>query len=206
MRADLASPYERAIGDRARELHPTLQRYFSTIPEGSVGIGEGTFACVGTPRRWLWPALRLLQGRGVAAATWARDVPFRVRNRTVAGRAVAERILELPTGTWTMRDAVHRTARGTLVDVLGTPATLAAAFALDVRDGALHLTSTRVGVRVGRLRVPIPRAVAPVVALRERYDEATGLQEVSVTVAAPLVGRIFEYRGTFAYRIEQEAA
>ena len=45
------SPYQAALGERLHELHPSLRRYFSAIPEGCIGIGEGVFAEFGTPRR-----------------------------------------------------------------------------------------------------------------------------------------------------------
>lgn len=35
------SPYERALGERIGELHPTLRRYFASLPDRHVGRGEG---------------------------------------------------------------------------------------------------------------------------------------------------------------------
>ncbi|MFJ6532145.1 DUF4166 domain-containing protein [Microbacterium sp. NPDC091662] len=195
------SPYARALGERIDDLHPRLRTYFEAIPDGAVGIGEGVFSHVGTPRRWLWPFLRLLERRGVVAAGWERDVPFRVENRTIASRAIGERTFQFPRGPWTMRDAAALTRRGRVVDELGEPALLAACFDVDVRQGALHLTSRAVGLRLGRLRVRIPRAVAPVVRLTERYDDTVHRQCMSLTVDAPLLGRVYEYRGDFTYRI-----
>lgn len=200
------SPYTRALGDRAEDLHPVLRAYFAGVPDGAVGIGEGVFRRVGTPRRWLWPVLRLLERRGVIAACWEQDVPFRVENRTIAGRAVGERVFDLPRGAWTMRDAVAATPGGRIVDELGEPGIVAACFDLEVRDGALHLTSRAVGFRLGGLRLRMPRLLSPVVALTERYDDARHRQCVSLTLTAPLVGRIYEYDGDFTYRIENPAA
>jgi len=199
------SPYARALGARIDELHPTLRRYFSTIPEGSVGVGEGVFDTVGTPRRWLHPLLRVLEARGVVWAGWARDVPFRIVNRTADGRALARRELRLPGGDWTMVDAVALAETGRVVDRLGEPPTLAAVFDVRVDDGALVLVSRSVGLRWGRLRVRLPRRVAPVVRLRESWDDAVGRQRVELTVDVPVVGRVYAYRGTFRYRIEPDA-
>ncbi|PRA79089.1 DUF4166 domain-containing protein [Microbacterium sp. MYb66] len=196
------SPYARALGERIDELHPRLRTYFAAIPEGAVGIGEGVFQTVGTPRRWLWPLLRILERRGVVAAGWERDVPFRVENRTIASRAIGERTFRFSRGSWIMRDAVALTRHGRVVDELGEPGLLAACFDVDVRDGALRLTSRAVGVRLGRLRLRIPRVVAPVVRLTERFDDALDRQRVALTVDAPLLGRVYEYRGDFTYRIQ----
>ncbi len=198
------SPYARALGERIRELHPRLRAYFLAVPDGTVGVGEGTFQRVGTPRRILLPALRLLERRGVLAARWERDVPFRIENRTIASRAIAERTFRFADGDWVMHDAVALTRHGRVVDELGEPGLLAACFDVDVRDGALHLTSRAVGVRWGRLRLRVPRPLSPVVRLVERWDDASGRQRVELTVDAPLWGRVYEYRGHFTYRIQND--
>lgn len=196
------SPYARALGDRIHELHPRLQAYFSGVPEGHVGIGDGIFQRVGTPRRWLRPLLRILERRGVIAACWEENVRFRVENRTIAARAIGERTFHLPSGDWTMRDAVALTRGGRVVDELGEPGVVAACFDLDVQDGALRMTSRAVGLRIGPLKARIPQMFAPVVRLTERFDEDLGRQRIALTMDAPLLGRLYEYRGDFSYRIE----
>lgn len=200
------SPYAQALGDRMSELHPRLREYFSPLPEGCTGIGEGTFSRVGTPRRWLWPLLRPLHDRAVVYAGWQLSVPFRVTNRLVAGRAVSEREFLLPGQSWTMRDAVSLRSRGVLVDELGEPGVVAASFDVDVDDGALQLTSRTVGIRWGRFRLRLPRRLSPVVRLSERFDDAIGRQRISVTVDMPVLGRLYEYAGDFSYRIEEATA
>jgi hypothetical protein len=196
------SPYTRALGERAEHLHPALRAYFAGVPADAVGVGEGLFRRVGTPRRWLWPALRLLDRRGVIVACWEQDVPFRVENRTVAGRAIGEREFRLEGGAWTMRDAVAATPGGRVVDELGEPGLVAACFDLEVRDGALRMRSRAIGFRLGPLRVRMPRLLSPVVELTERFDDASQRQCVSLTITAPLIGRIYEYDGDFEYRLE----
>lgn len=199
-----SSPYSRALGEGIQLLHPTLQQYFCSIPAGHVGIGDGVFHRAGTPRRWLWPFLRPLQRRGVLFAGWEQNVPFRVTNRTVASRSIGERAFELPRGTWTMRDAVALTRHGRVVDELGEPSTVAASFDVDVHDGALVLTSRRVGIRIGRFRMRLPRFLSPVVRLTEHFDDSIRRQCVNLTIDAPVLGRVYEYAGDFAYRVEKE--
>ncbi|MFD5600306.1 DUF4166 domain-containing protein [Leucobacter sp. NPDC058333] len=216
--APSGSPYARALAahaDSAADLHPTLQRYFATIPLGGVGAGSGTFERVGTSRRWvrrlLFPVLRTLQRAGIVWAGWAENVPFTIENQTVNGRAVSMRRFELPTGTWTMRDSVSLNRDGRLVDEIGgTHSTgvqcrVAAAFDLDVRDGGLILTSRAVGARLGRLRIGLPRWLAPVVRLREQYDDDSATQRVDVTIDAPLLGRIYEYGGHTTYDVVERS-
>lgn len=198
------SPYQRAIGSRMEHLHPSLQTYFSTIPEGSVGIGEGEFECFGTRHRWLTPVFALLRRRGVIVPGMHHHVPFRVENRTVAGQAVARRTVQLTNGDWTMTDAVSFQPPARVVDVLGAPATAEVTFQVGVRDGALELTSQGMALRLGRVRIPVPRPLAARVRLTERFDETTGRQRVDLTVDAPILGRVYEYRGSFTYRIEDD--
>lgn len=197
------SPYARALGDRIEQLHPRLRSYFQAIPDGKVGVGEGVFQRVGTPRRWLWPILRVLERRGVVAACWERDVPFRIENLTVASRAIGTREFDLPGRIWTMRDAVAATRHGRVVDELGEPALIAVCFDIDVQGGALVLTSRAVGIRLGGLRLRVPRGLSPVVRLTERFDEAVDRQHVALSIDVPLIGRVYEYRGHFDYRIEE---
>lgn len=197
------SPYTRALGDRITQLHPRLRTYFHAIPDGLVGIGDGVFQRVGTPRRWLWPILRVLERRGVVPACWERDVPFRVENLTIASRAIGTREFHLPSRTWTMHDAVAATRHGRVVDELGEPALIAACFDVDVRDGALLLTSRAVGIRLGRRRLRVPRMLSPVVRLTERFDDEIDRQRVALTIDVPIIGRVYEYRGSFTYRIEE---
>ena len=39
--------------------------------------------------------------------------------------------------------------------------------------------------------------------LSERYDDEVDAQRVSITLVLPVVGRLYEYAGTFRYEIEQ---
>lgn len=196
------SPYLRALGGQRTHLHPALRTYFSAVPRGQVGIGEGVFERVGTPRRWLWPVLQVLQRHGVVYAGWQSDVPFTIRNVTVAGRAISSRTLHLPDGDWTMHDAVSGASRGRVVDQLGEPVTLAVAFDVSVDGDTLSLRSRSIGIRWGKRRVRLPRLLSPVVRLRESAEKQAGRQRVALTVDMPLFGRIYEYEGVFTYRLE----
>lgn len=162
------------------------------------------FSEVGTPRRWLWPFIAMVEGRGVVFAGWEREVPFRVFNRTVGQRAVAIREFDLPRGLWTMTDEVVASPRGGVSDRLGSPATIAMPFDIAVQGGALELTSRRAALALGSLRMTVPRALSPRVTLRESYDEPTAKQRIQLSVTMPLIGRVYGYTGLFTYRIEKD--
>lgn len=199
-----ASPYATALGPRITELHPALQRYFATIAPGRVGVGDGVFSVVGSRRRWIQPLLRWAESRGTVAAGWAEQVPFRIENRTICGRAVGLRRFDFPDRGFDMRDSAYVTGAGRIVDHIGTPMVISAEFDVDVRDTALHLTSTRSGIRLGPIRILAPRWFSPSIRIREGFDDTSSLHRISLTVDLPVFGRLYEYAGTFTYRIVDE--
>jgi len=195
--ATARSPWQRAIGDDFDRLHPRLHAYFSAIDPGRVGRGEGTFDRVGTPRRWFWPALAVLQRRRILFPVWEQDVPFTIENRSDAGALRAVRTFHLHGGVRVMVDIVTFDGSA-LIDRLGDGGRLRARLAAEVVDGELRLVST--STHWGRMRIPF----APRVRLAERFDEAAGRQHVALTLESPVFGRVYEYSGFFDYRIEAE--
>jgi hypothetical protein len=201
------SPYELVLGDELNALHPRLQEYFRAIPVGSHGYGTGEFVRVGTPKRWLWPALWLLGRRGIVFAVWERNVPFTVINRPrldAIGQVSVEasRRFEFGSGPRTMTDAITAGDSG-LVDHLGNRRSVTVALIAEVSSGELHLRSSGVTISLGRLRVRLPSGISPRVSLVERFDDAAGCQRVSLTMTAPILGRLYEYAGSFRYTIKQ---
>ncbi|MGF3056765.1 DUF4166 domain-containing protein [Microbacterium sp. YY-01] len=198
------SPYVRVLGERIHRLHPELRAYFGPLPHGAVGRGEGVFHTAGTRKVWLRPLLNIFARRGVVFGGWATEIPFTVENRSIASRRLAERTFHLPRGAWTMRDAIVAGTGGTLIDELGEPGLVRASFSLAVEHGDLLMTSTAMGLRWGRLRLTIPRWIAPRIRITEAWDDAVSQQHISLTVDMPIMGRIYEYDGHFTYRVEQE--
>jgi hypothetical protein len=204
----VTSPYRAVLGAAFDELHPRLRTYFDAIPAGAVGRGSGVFETVGTPRRWLWPVLAVFARAHVMFPVWERAVPFTVENRAVAAEdgspaVAAVRDFSLRGSTARMVDRIG-VEDGALIDRLGHPVLTEARFVASVRDGGLRLRSTAVRVVIAGRRVTIPRIVAPVVVLTESWDAAAGEQRVSIVVALPVIGRIYQYRGRFRYGIVEE--
>lgn len=195
------SPWERVLGARVDELDPALRRYFGAIPAGSVGRGHGVFEVVGTPKRWLWPALAVLALDGIMFPVWARSVGFTVENRPTAGGTVrARRTFHFAFRDRVMVDEIGITA-GALTDRLGTHGIVSSTLSADVIDGRLELKSTSAMLRLGFIRVPLG-VLSPRVTLFERT--AGDLQHVSLRLDAPMLGRVYEYEGSFSYAIETE--
>lgn len=200
------SPYQLVLGTGLVGLHPRLREYFTGIPSGNVGIGRGVFDLVGTPRRWLWPVLWVLRRQKVLFPVWAQNVPFTVVNCPQSSPSArptvsAVRTFHFGTGDRSMVDEITAGPDG-LVDDLGARKRYRVALSATVDDGALVMSSTSLRVRIGRRSLPIPKLVAPRVALVERFDDATDLQRVAVTVDLPLIGRLFYYAGAFRYEIK----
>lgn len=200
------SPYHRVLGDALEVLHPRLATYFSAIPAGSAGRGEGVFDVVGTPRRWLWPVLWVLGKQGVLFPVDEQSVAFTVSNTPVPGHAAidAVRTFAFHTGARAMVDRIGVAGSGpgvTLVDDLGTTARYRAHLAALVVNGELHLSSTATSVRLGRSHLRLPTFLAPVVSLVERFDDERNRQHVTVVLRLPLVGKLYEYSGYFTYEV-----
>jgi hypothetical protein len=195
------SPWEVALGGAVEQLHPRLRAYTAAVPDGSVGRGSGVFDVAGAPHKWLWPLLLPLSRVGVLHPAFGAGVPFRIENRPGPGPSVsAERTLLFRSGPWTMRDRIGIEA-GRLVDDLGP---FRVGLSAAVRNGALLLTSSALTVRIAGSRIPVPRALTPVLRLEERYDDASDRQHVHLRLSHPLVGVLYEYRGRFRYTIEED--
>ncbi|MFF1572107.1 DUF4166 domain-containing protein [Leifsonia sp. NPDC058292] len=196
----MPSPYEAVLGERLTELHPRLAPYFRQLPPGSHGVGIGVFDTVGTPRRWLWPLLALVAPAHVAFPVWERDVPFTVLNSPHPAGVRAERVFRLRSGERTMVDLISAESDA-LVDRLGAPVRFETRLRAFVVDGGLRLESIASAVRFRRVRVPLPRFAGPRITLTERYDAVRDAQRVEIAVVAPVIGRLYEYAGTFRYEI-----
>ena len=209
------SPYELTAGSALDDLHPVLRRYVGVVAPGHRGYGHGVFEAVGTPRRWLWPALRMLAGQGILFPVWQKNVPFTVVNAPLLDRdgrtaVLAVRQFHFAGGPESMVDAITAENPGPdgLVDHLGTARRLRVRLSVRVVRGELHLQSTAVELRIGRQHFALPDALAPQVTVVERFDDAAGggagAQRVTVRVDVPGLGRLYEYTGTFTYEVRAE--
>ncbi|GAA3867006.1 DUF4166 domain-containing protein [Leifsonia kafniensis] len=203
------SPYETIWRGLPDTLHPRLRDYCGVIPPGHHGSGHGSFDRVGTPRRWLWPLLWLFGRPDVLFPGWYQGVPFTVINRPTrsprgAPAVAASRTFQFTTGDRTMIDAITaEPAPIGLVDYLGARRRLRATLRARVVDGAMHLDSTAVALRIGRRWLTLPHRLSPRVALIERFDDAEAVQRVPLTLTAPLIGTVYEYAGAFSYEIRE---
>lgn len=69
----------------------------------------------------------------------------------------------------------------------------------------MSLKSRAVTMRLGPVHLPVPKAIRPVIALSASFDAEVARQRVRLTVDVPVLGRVYEYCGSFTYRSEEEA-
>jgi len=197
------SVYQRVLGVRAAELHPSLQAYFSLPPAGQVGRGSGVYEIAGSRLRWARPLWAWLAWRHVLFPELGHGIPFTVVNTPTAdGRLEAMRRFEFPRRQRVMEDTMC-VVDGRLHDRLGRRRGLEVELGLDVVDGALHMSSGRLCLHLGPLRLWMPRLAT--VTLTESHLPAASArvpgaqQRVDVRITAPLLGEIFRYAGEFSY-------
>lgn len=138
---------------------------------------------------------------------WERDVPFTVVNRAASAHNApavsAQRTFHLAGGDRVMRDLIVATPSG-LVDVLGGRRRFLVRLAAEVDTGALRMRSRRVLLRIGSLHIRIPHALAPVAVLTELFSDADSRQHVALSITLPVIGKVYEYAGSFEYKIRLE--
>lgn len=182
--------YERLLGEAWKEIDEPVRRLHE---RGTGPCGEGLFAVRGgnffartLARLFGLPAggeavrvcLSVTREEGGAAERW---------HRTFEGRVF---------------DTLQREGEGRLLAESAGPFELL--FRLSVERGALVYTPAGAALKVGPLRVPLPRALAPRVEARERVaDDGEGVH-VHVSSNAPIVGLMLSYEGRLRVKVEGE--
>ncbi|WP_164743539.1 DUF4166 domain-containing protein [Microbacterium sulfonylureivorans] len=194
------SVYQQALGAEFHLLDPNLQKYFGPIPHGWVGSGSGLYAVAGSRHRVLRPVLALMAWRHILFPELEQDVPFAITNRPCGdGSLSAVRTFEFARRTRVMEDTMT-VENGQLRDRLGKRRGLEVGLQLAVVSGGLRMTSTSLALRVGRLRIPLPRVAALTLNERTNPTDPTR-QDVDVRISTPFLHEVFRYAGTFAYQL-----
>lgn len=184
-------------------MPPSLRVYFGAIPAGCVGIGQGVYDDAGyCGPRWLRPVVRLFAGRGVMFPERGAAVPFAITNMPQRdGSLRAERDFFFPGAQRRMVDAMSIGRSGEIIDRLGCRGGLEVRLRARAEASGMRLRSVGLALHLGRVRLPLPRVAG--VEVTETAGRANGTsQHVDVRVRAWLLGELFRYEGTFAYRIQ----
>ena len=169
--------YARLLGPAWLDLHPAIRSLHLTA-----GAATGRF--------------EFLRGRGLAArlACWVLRLPSSATALDV--RLTIDR--DADSEVWTRafgRRLLVTTQRelpdGSLAERFGA---LEFRFHLRVTQGAMTYVQAAAAMTVGRLRVPLPRWIAPRVEAREAcVDGETPF--VTVGISSPLIGVVMSYEG-----------
>jgi hypothetical protein len=174
--------YPRAFGAQWASLSAPLRRFFeSTRPfSGAFEVRSGG---------WLGRMLRAI----LRMPAPGPRVPVRLLVEPTAGGEV-----------WRRRfrdrrlDSAQRADGELVVDRFGATEV---AFALEAgeRGTGMSMRQVSTSLRLGRLRIPLPRVLAPrVTGAMHDLAPGDGRVHVTVRVVAPLVGLIISYEGTVA--------
>lgn len=188
------SVYETVLGDSIGLLSPGLADYVQRPPHGFEGFGTGTYEVAGSRRRWLRPVLAYLSWRRILFPEYGTAVPFTTTNSPVPGGLDAVRTFQFAGRTRLMEDSM-RVVDGRLHDFLGRRRGLECELLLSVAEGRMLMSSRRLWLHVGPLRLRIPR-LASISLVEQSVSDG---QHVSVVLSSPGLGDWFEYRGTFTY-------
>lgn len=197
-----------ALGSEAARLHPRVLRYAEGSGDGAV-TGTGTFRVAGSRFRWLGLLLRPIVGPQLLVTRYERNVPFTIVNRRVVSadggsELRATRSFHFQKGTQVFSDIlVPGVTPGTLRNWLGSAGRVdLELYCTATAQGFLRLTEGRAWVRLGRLRIRLPRLLGVRLDVEDGFDERSGRQAIDATVRSPILGTVLEYRGSFTFRTE----
>jgi hypothetical protein len=188
-----AGLYERLVGEGWRDVDAAVRRLHA---RGTGLCGEGSFV-VRRGRGFFALALASLlrlpaQGDAVRvtlSVTFTGGGRAERWHRTFEGRAF---------------DTSQREGAGRMLAERAGPLELL--FRLSEEGGALVYTPAGAAFRVGPLRVPLPRALAPGVEARERGAGDGRSVNVRVSARAPLVGPLLSYEGRLELKADEVSA
>lgn len=183
--------YERLLGGAWKELDEPVRRLHE---RGTGPCGDGLFAVRGG--NFFARSLARLAGlpaggeavRVCLSVTQTEDGAAERWHRTFEGRVF---------------DTLQREGEGRLLAERAGPFELL--FRLSVERGALVYTHAGAALRVGPLRLPLPRALAPRVDARESAADDGERVLVRVSSRAPLVGLMLSYEGRLRVNVEGES-
>jgi uncharacterized protein DUF4166 len=205
-------PFQAALGAAIEAVAPGVKAHFLQQP--------GTCRYRGTMRRvwrrsgwrgWLaGPVLRIGSWTDTLFANTGTDVPFELEN-IVTARPDGRTTMGW-TRTFHFREGTRRfhglmlfsTERGSIVDWLGKTHHLEVELHPRIEEGAIFIDSGRQWLKVGPVRVPVPRWLAGRARIHE-WDLPDGSLGIRVTIDNPLLGEFFGYEGSFA-RVEDPVA
>jgi hypothetical protein len=201
----MPSIFQRALGRDFGRLHPELRRRFAVgIDNGQACVGSGVMDRIWRGAPFTRPFLALGSRRNILVPDTGRAVSFVIQNYPYLDSFGCEavsfaRTFQLPKRTRRF-DAtmIYSTARGCVVDYLGTHQHLAADLRLHADErGGLVIRSGEYRFCQGPLAFRVPDLMVGAATVRESFDDEIGRFRIDVRVASRRCGPLFGYHGTF---------
>ena len=200
----MRSIYERALGEKFKQLHPRIQERFGfSSRDGRASIGRGVMDEIWRGPFFTLPFLYIGSWRRILFPEQAKSVPFTIHNYAYidgCGRETVTWIREFATSTPRRFDAymIFSEQRGKIVDYLGTHQHLAVDIDLAVDDrGGLKLRSGEQRFYEGSIAFNFPMVLSGIANVCEWFEESDGKFHIEVDVRNALWGPLFGYRGWF---------
>ncbi|EFM12446.1 conserved hypothetical protein [Paenibacillus curdlanolyticus YK9] len=200
----MVSIYEQALGKNFERLHPRIQERFGFASADHIAsVGTGTMEWIWY-NRWVTPLLCVGASRHIMFPQGGSDVPFTIENYAYIdqfGRETVSWIRRFDFGPLTRHfDAtmIYSEQRRGIVDYLGNKQHLA----VDLRvhaasNGGIQFTSGEQRFYEGMLGFRFPKLFTATANVNEWFDEELQKFRIAVEVRNPVIGTIFNYRGSF---------
>jgi len=206
----MVSPFERGLPEDERATLPEAfrQQFLGTPDDDRETFLSGTMDMVWRRHAWLWPMFSILARADILFPETGEDIPAQmiVRNyRTEDGRPwqTWERTFDF--GHVRRRFDARVTfdpRRGETLEHTGPGGRLEAPWCMGLDGGRMTIDALAVFLRIGRLRVPLPRLFSVAVRAIQTIDPATPDKiHIDLSLQNPLLGPVFGYEGTF--RVER---
>ncbi|MBO8162203.1 MAG: DUF4166 domain-containing protein [Brevibacillus sp.] len=204
------SVFELALGDQAESLPDSVKSHFFLSPDEPYQIVmDGTMEYIWHRPRWIKPLLWLLAKTDTLFPETGADVPLYLENNAYRDRRGMicmewRRRFTFP-GRVRHFNALMKydPTRRIIVDYFGKNGWLEAdlqvqPFREEGKRG-LQISSDRYRIRIGSLRVGLPRWLAVHALIREWTEPGLAVDEIRVEVRLthPWLGPFFGYRGRF---------
>lgn len=199
------SIYERALGEKFRELHPRIRERFGFASDDGVAcVGRGRMAVVRNGGAFTYPFLLAGTLHNVMFPEQGTAVPFSVYNFAYEDEYGRETVtwvreFELPRPRRFDATMIYSEERDRVVDYLGTHQHLAVDIdlAVDEATGGLSITAGDQRLYAFGLGGSFPAVLTGRADVLEWYDDEEERYRIAVHVENPVVGTLFEYRGWF---------
>ena len=188
-----------ALGARWQFLHPDIRARFTLAPGATQQSFTGTMDEINRSAIG-WAIARLIAFMHILPSVRARDVPFEFNLSPAASLLpaagwVKQRLYHFNNGRFEFRSVMRIANNGELIEQF--PYGLGMKIKLAAGDDTLHFLDDGYFLRIGALRLPLPRwlTVGRFVLTHKNIDRDHFTVEINLE--HPLLGRLFHQHGRF---------